>query len=428
MDHSVLDHNRSKAAAPVSENSLLGCDKTTGDENNDDDSHSINSDAFAEESRETPGGAHFGDGDDNDSHIASSVPFLPDMIVDNDSEKPYPPLRQSTALSSRDSTRCTGSNSTTKVGLLRSIAYRANNILGGRPRSMMVESKHIEMGSMRTLFRKNTEESRIKRDGCSLIKSVGDWGLRQWIGYCFWLILALAIQLSIGINGSWAFPDGRDPVCIDISTDGMDFGGNVKNKSMCLLEKTLSDGADSLRILSAFILGGFLVGSVQLWLDRRRNYAEVCGATRNLLINICSIIPNPVDRKLFARWAVLGFELAVLKGRDLIDSEEGRAYLDKLHLIEGDEWLTMVNGDRHTTVWFWIQVKAEKLRRKNEIQGLEFQTICQAITLSRDKANDLMGRINRDQPLPYTFVCGVLINMNLFLLSLSTGIKWAIWM
>ena len=56
-----------------------------------------------------------------------------------------------------------------------------------------------------------------------------------------------------------------------------------------------------------------------------------------------------------------------------------------------------------------------------------FQTICNAVTLSRDKANDLMSCIDRDQPPPYVFVCASLINLNLLLHSTATGLKWAIW-
>ncbi len=433
-----------------------GTDETTNIDDESSNKNPVNSKSllsskFAGSETSSPlfGDSGAGDGMNNTTTSGSQsrlcVPFLPDSGMGTDTStdttKTYPPLRQSSPVSISISSR---TNSRMKARSARNIANRADvnvnancllekrksDIHHDHDRSMMVESKHIERGSMKALFHKNTKKSRIKRDGSSLIKRVGDWGHGQWIGYCFWLILALTIQLSIGINGSWAFPDGREMGVCPEDIDTMDMNDNhvIKNKSMCLLAKTLADGADSLRILSAFILGGFLVGSVQLWLERRTAYTALCGATRNLLINVCSIIPNPMDKKLFARWAVLGFELSVLKGRGLIDYEEGRAYLDKLHLIEGDEWHSMVGGDRHTTVWFWIQVKAENLMRENEIQGLEFQTICQAVTLSRDMANDLMSCINRDQPPPYTFVCGLLININLLLLSLATGTKWAIMM
>ena len=39
-----------------------------------------------------------------------------------------------------------------------------------------------------------------------------------------------------------------------------------------------------------------------------------------------------------------------------------------------------------------------------------------------------MSCIDRDQPPPYVFVCAFLININLYLHSAATGLKWAIWM
>jgi len=47
------------------------------------------------------------------------------------------------------------------------------------------------------------------------------------------------------------------------------------------------------------------------------------------------------------------------------------------------------------------------------------------VTLSRDRANDLMSPIDRDQPPPYVFVCAVLINLNVFLHSTAKGFEWA---
>ena len=88
----------------------------------------------------------------------------------------------------------------------------------------------------------------------------------------------------------------------------------------------------------------------------------------------------------------------------------------------------LVTHDVHPLVWYWIQTKAGNLSRDGVIDSICFQTICNAVTLSRDKANDLMSCIDRDQPPPYVFVCACLININLFLHSTATGLKWAIWM
>lgn len=286
---------------------------------------------------------------------------------------------------------------------------------------------HIERGStMRKLLLVKAISGRMRRDGSSLLKETRDWAKNhKLLGYFFWLFLAIAIQLCLGLGG-WAFPDGR-PACSSSNMSEETFG-KVKNRSICLLSETLESGIPIIRFLSAFILGGFVASSVNLWLVRRTAYCALCGATRNLLINLCSIVPDEQDKDVFSRWAVLGYELAVLKGRGLIDSDAGKSYLEKRQLMRPGEWDAMANGDRHTTVWFWIQVKAEKLMRENEISQISFQTICQAVTLSRDKANDLMSFIDRSQPPPYVFVCGLCVNTNLALYTLSTGVKWAIWM
>ena len=109
----------------------------------------------------------------------------------------------------------------------------------------------------------------------------------------------------------------------------------------------------------------------------------------------------------------------MLKARTLQDADEAREYLESLKLIVGDEWEAMVNGDRHTTVWYWIQAKAKRLYEARNLNGNKLQTLCQAVPLSRDKANDLMSCIDRDQPPPYVFVCALLININLFFCSMT---------
>ena len=83
---------------------------------------------------------------------------------------------------------------------------------------------------------------------------------------------------------------------------------------------------------------------------RRTSYCALCGATRNLLINVATL-PQAEDQPLLARWALLGYELSVLKARMLIDTDEAQDFLKVSKLIVGNEWESMVNGDRHTTVW-----------------------------------------------------------------------------
>lgn len=275
----------------------------------------------------------------------------------------------------------------------------------------------LKLGS--PLLMAKTQESNTQRDAKSIIKQGKKWGFKRYLGYSAWVLLAISIQLVVGSCGSKVFPDGK-PAC--------NTNDPTHNISVCNLVEVLAAGENRLRTLAAFILGGFLASSVGMWIKRRSAYCALCGSTRNILINLCSIVRDERDRKLLARWAVLGYELSILKARGMMDHAEGKKYLEDLRLLAGSEWNDMVDGDRHTTVWFWIQLKCDELLRSGDIAGLQFQTLCQAVTLSRDRANDLMSPIDRDQPLPYTYVCGLLVNMNLMLLSLSTGFKWCLWM
>lgn len=243
----------------------------------------------------------------------------------------------------------------------------------------------------------------------------GFWTPWQFLGYGAWTLYAIALMLALGWG--YVFPDGANPSC--------DAAG--KNSSFCEVLSVFNGGNDALKFLSGFVLAGFVASSRSLWLTRRTAYCALCGSTRNLLINICSLAPVE-DQPLLARWALLGYELSVLKARSLMDSDEGKAFLTATGLIVGDEWETMVNGDRHTTAWYWIQATAKNIKDEGRIDSHELQTLCQAVTLSRDKANDLMSHIDRDQPAPYIYVVQLLVQLNLFYTSTTVGLHWATWM
>jgi hypothetical protein len=55
------------------------------------------------------------------------------------------------------------------------------------------------------------------------------------------------------------------------------------------------------------------------------------------------------------------FELAMLKSRGNMDSDEGRAYLEGVGLLAPGEWAALVHGDRHTTVMWWINIQVRQL-------------------------------------------------------------------
>ena len=170
------------------------------------------------------------------------------------------------------------------------------------------------------------------------------WEFKQLLPYSISTFWALILMYVFGW-GDWAMFNGRNPSCktpVDWDLDA--------SASFCLLSPSLDAGALTLRILSAFVLGGFLMSSRNLWLTKRSSYCALCGATRNIIINVCTLVP-PEHQHIFARWSVFGFELSVLKARMLIDSDESKEYLQACGLIKEDEWELMVNGDRHTTVW-----------------------------------------------------------------------------
>uniref|UniRef100_A0A7S1BGC9 Uncharacterized protein n=1 Tax=Corethron hystrix TaxID=216773 RepID=A0A7S1BGC9_9STRA len=241
---------------------------------------------------------------------------------------------------------------------------------------------------------------------------------RNFVFSLGYTLLALAIQIIFGGTGGWAFPDGK-PACLP---------DHSVNTNICYMVNTLTNGAESLKFLTGFILGGFLLSSVNMWRLRRTSYAALCGSTRNLLINICSLVEDPTERSVMARWALLGYELAVLKSRGLIDTVHAEKYLERHELLRSNEWERMVDGDRHTTVWFWIQTKACRLKRDERLDGTARQTLCDAVTLSRDKANDLMSSLDRDHPSPYIYICAFLTNFNLTFHSLRSGIEFSTWM
>jgi hypothetical protein len=51
-----------------------------------------------------------------------------------------------------------------------------------------------------------------------------------------------------------------------------------------------------------------------------------------------------------------------------------------------------------------MQLKATKLAEEGKISELRLQTICNALSLIRDRANNIMSTLNWDEPPPYVSV------------------------
>lgn len=262
---------------------------------------------------------------------------------------------------------------------------------------------------------------KINRDVGTMKKTAKVWSGNYWFAYIIWPLIAIIIQLFFGLT-PWWLPDDKS-ICTD---------GTNRDVWICDLVEALEDGTNGLTFLSAFIVGGFVISSVNIWLGRRSSYRTLCGATRDVLVNINSIVPNQKDRLLMTRWTIIAYELSMLQARELINSEAGRTYLEELNLLHTNEWETMIEDDRQGSVCFWIQAKAAKLAKStfssDRIEQLEFQTICGFVSSFRAKGFDMMGCISKDQPTPYVFVCACLINLNLAFHAVTNGFKWAIWL
>ena len=245
-----------------------------------------------------------------------------------------------------------------------------------------------------------------------------------WFRHVVWLGLGLAIALGFGQPKY--FPDGR-PAC-----NGANHGASTINKNICHLEFALDEAKTEFRFLIPFILAGCVTGAVNMWNRRRSDYAALCGGARNLNINLSTIVPLRPElaetRATLHRWVMLAFELAMLKSRGMIDSDDGRGYLERAGLLLPTEWDALVDGDRHTTVFWWIQIQVRQLADDGVIAHPVWAVkVFDSITFMRAKANDMMSSLDRDQPYPYVALCGLLVQFNIVFMTVWHGFHWAIW-
>ena len=281
----------------------------------------------------------------------------------------------------------------------------------------------------------------------------------DWTEHLVYTVIALVIQFVLG--HAYCFPDGLWDETQRACTDKE---GGHWNENMCGLLVAVERARLSFRFLTPFILGGYVASTVALWRQRRTNYLALCGATRNMNVNLASILPLPKSsgkcktssllesqrkatatdmngslmdeeeryrrqkkvahaRKTLSRWSLLGYELSVLKARGQIDQDDyAIPHLIHMGLLKEGEWEAMVPGDRHTTVWYWLQTKVVALGEEGILPTIHVQTICTAVTLIRDRANDMMSSLSYDQPFPYASICGLLVNITLLLEAAWKGV------
>ena len=278
------------------------------------------------------------------------------------------------------------------------------------------------------------------------IKSEGEDRLRRtkWYNYIVYTSVAIAIQLIFG--WSYAFPDGR-PACGP--TDPTDsYASDMRNSSICDLVKTCKWGHKQLLFLTAIVLGGYLVSTINMWRLRRMRDMILCGSIRNLTIQIGTLVTkqhniNEVvnneeeeqenttwvdERKQMLRWVILGYELAILTTRGESDTDLGRKYLEDMKLLCEDEWENMVNEDRLNTVWYWIQRKAVTLTDQGVISSEQrLQTISTAVLHAKGVSTSILNSNSLDHCPVYTSVVGITICYTIINFVFWKGFQWAIW-
>ena len=245
--------------------------------------------------------------------------------------------------------------------------------------------------------------------------------------YNFWVwikhlaIVAYAVILSLILAYEY-YPDGEmgELACSDL-----------KNRNMCTLEVTLGDAKLEFRFLIAFILAGYVGNSINNWNKRRSTYASLCGNVKNCLCTINSIVSKKNDprnaRSHISRWALLVYELSVLKARGHMDSAPGKEYLEALSLLQPGEWDCMCPRDRHTTVIYWISTMIVGYQREGIISPDHSQTALDAVSNLRSYANDLMSSIHVDEPISYCALTGLLVKTNVFIFSTWKAVEWSVW-
>lgn len=207
------------------------------------------------------------------------------------------------------------------------------------------------------------------------------------------------------------------------------------NKDVCAVEGILNTATDDFRFLIGFILAGYVGGVISMWGKRRTNYASLCGNARNTVLTISSLLPDDKNDKEMmnvrynmCRWTMLGYELAMMKARGVMDDESARCFLEERGYLLSKEWECMCEGDRHTTAFYWVLTQARRLEEKGKLRTDYVILISSAISNIRGQANDLMSSLDRDTPFPYVALCGFLVKMNIFIFTTWKAFEWSQWL
>ena len=123
------------------------------------------------------------------------------------------------------------------------------------------------------------------------------------------------------------------------------------------LEPIFKQASGDFRSLVAYVLGGFVVRALTMWYSRRKNYAALCGMTRNLIMHCAAALPDAAflnelrarqkvtltinelnaARHNLARWIIMAHELAMLKARGQMDADAAYQHLSANKLCKAGE-------------------------------------------------------------------------------------------
>ena len=243
------------------------------------------------------------------------------------------------------------------------------------------------------------------------------------MGVAFYSLILMSILAHKGYHEN---DYGIGPACTNPPT---------VNKDICSVENVLSQATNDFRFLIGFILAGYVGGIVSMWGRRRTNYASLCGNARNTVLTISSLLPDDRSNKQMmdvrsnmCRWTMLGYELAMMKARGVMDDDSARLYLEETGHLLPNEWECMCEGDRHTTAFYWVLTQARRLEQENKLSENYVILISNAISNIRSQANDLMSSLDRDSPFPYVALCGFLVKINIFIFTTWKAFLWSQWL
>lgn len=198
-------------------------------------------------------------------------------------------------------------------------------------------------------------------------------------------------------------------------------------------------GRNSIQILVAFVLGGYIINFLGKWQTKRGLYGKLVGRSRDAIMKTaCVLTPlaegGPVSqeealwaheaKETIIRYFNLAMEFAILKPRGLMDSVTvAKPFLEQRCLLRPGEWERLVPGDRHTTVYYWILCLLRHCKARHLLDEHEFVLMANTVSDCRGVANDLMDMLPNGYPFAYVHLVNLLTRVFQAFLSVESGLK-----